>query len=172
MDCSSSASRIRVGRSAIGLLCGRLADRAPAPPTTLGTMLDLRLYRLTLLPLAVGLMIVAFSLHAGPAPLSGTLATQGFDAPAAAKTLDGLVAAGEPGSSPDTALAQQLSAAHGGFRQIGLNVRVAPVRAQTAVGARTLDVVIATALGQRPGAIAVLADRANSAATALLVELA
>ncbi len=150
-----------------------MADRAPAPPTTLGTVLDLRLYRLTLLPLAVGLVIVAFSLHSGPVALSGTLATQGFDATAAAKTLSGLAAAGEPGSSTDNALAQQLTAAApSGFAQTGFNVHVASVRAQTAVGARTLDVVIATALGMRPGAIAVLADRANSAGTALLVELA
>ena len=137
-------------------------------------MLDLRLYRLTLLPFAIGLVIVAFSLHAGPAPLSGTLPTQGFDAPAAAHVLSRLAAAGPPGSPTDDALAQQLSAAAspGGFAQAGFGVRLVPVRAETAVGARTIDVVSATAPGQRPGAVAVLADRANGAATALLIELA
>ena len=137
-------------------------------------MLDLRLYRLTLLPFAVGLVIVAFSLHSGPAPLSGTLPIQGFDATTAARALSGLAAAGEPGSSKDDALAQQLSAAAppGGFAQTGFNVHLVSVHAETAVGARTLDVVSATAPGQRPGRIAVLADRANRAATELLIELA
>ena len=137
-------------------------------------MLDLRLYRLTLLPLAVGLVIVAFSLHSGPVPLSGTLATQGFDATDAAQALSDMAAGGEPGSSADGALAQQLSTepAPSGFAQTGFTVHVASVRAQTAVGARVLDVVTATALGQRPGVVAVFADRANGAATALLIELA
>jgi len=138
-------------------------------------VLDLRLYRLTLLPLAVGLVIVAFSLHSGPGPLSGTLATQGFDATDAAQALGDMAAAGEPGSRGDRALAQQLSTqrAPSGFAQTGFNVHVASVRAQTADGARALDVVIATAVpGQRPGTVAVFADRANGAATALLIELA
>ena len=137
-------------------------------------MLDLRLYRLTLLPFAVGLVIVAFSLHAGPTALSGTLPTQGFDATVAAQAASGLVAAGEPGSPSDDALAQQLSAAAppGGFAQTVPDVHLASVHAETAVGARKLDVVTATAPGQRPGAIVVIADRANRAATALLIGLA
>lgn len=137
-------------------------------------VLDLRLYRLTLLPFAVGLVIVAFSLHAGPAPLSGTLPTQGFDAPAAARELSALVAPGAPGSSADGALAQQLTAAEppGGFAQTGFGVHLVTVHAETAIGARKFDVVSATTPGQRPGTIAVLADRANGAATAVLIELA
>jgi hypothetical protein len=137
-------------------------------------VLDLRLYRLTLLPFAVGLVIVAFSLHSGPSPLSGTLPTQGYDATVATQALSSLVAAGGPGSSRDDALAQQLSVAipPGGFAQTSpFGVHLVSVRAETAVGARTLDVVSATAPGQRPGAIVVLADRANRAATALLIEL-
>ncbi len=137
-------------------------------------MLDLRLYRLTLLPFAVGLAIVAFSLHAGPTPLAGTLPTQGFDASVAARAMSGLIAAGQPGSASDGALAQQLGAAAppGGFAQTGFGVRTVAVHAETVVGARTVDVVVASTPGQRPGAVAVFADRANRAGTALLVELA
>ena len=41
-------------------------------------MLDLRLYRVTLLPFAILVAIAAFSLHARPAALTSTPAAQGF----------------------------------------------------------------------------------------------
>jgi hypothetical protein len=138
-------------------------------------VLDLRLYRLTLLPFAIGMVIVAFSLHAAPGALSGSLPTQGFDGALAAQALGGLTGAGAPGSAGDARLALRLASQgtlEGGFAQTGFTVRRTRVPAQTTTGARSVDVVTATAPGQRPGAVVVIADRANAAATAVLVELA
>ena len=120
IDCSSSTSRMRVGRSAIGLRT-RLSDRAAAArcanrraTTRLPAVLDLRLYRVTLLPFALGLIIVAFSLHAGPSALRSSLPRR-FDA-AAAQTLAALAAPGEPGSAADDgARAAALTRRRGGL---------------------------------------------------------
>ena len=77
---------------------------------TLDAVLDLRLYRVTLLPFAV-LMVSAFSLHSAAVPASAP-AAETFDAAAASTELQSLAAAypdRTPGSSGDYALARTIA---------------------------------------------------------------
>ena len=55
-------------------------------------MLDLRLYRVTLLPFAVGLIIVAFSLHTTPSALSAPQPGVTFSAGQAARLMTAMAA--------------------------------------------------------------------------------
>src|ERR1700681_2742218 len=119
---------MRVGRSAIGL-CGtgsqiarpvrslperlaRLGGGARRGRLRCGSVLDLRLYRVTLLPFAVGLIVVAFSLHTGPAALPGSLPGAAFDAQAAQAAITRIAPLGSdppPGSAADDTLAQTIA---------------------------------------------------------------
>ena len=75
-------------------------------------MLDLRLYRVTLLPFAVALIVVAFSLHTGPSALSSSQPVAHFDAQQAYDVMIALASAGgdpAPGSAADDALAQAIA---------------------------------------------------------------
>jgi len=146
-------------------------------------VLDLRLYRVTLLPFAIGLIVVAFSLHAGPSALAGSQPAASFNAHSA---YDAMIALGStggdpaPGSATDDALARAIAAspppngfAHANFQ----SVRVVRTTARTTAGTRAIDTVIATRFGAAPG-IALIADRAGPgpasslAATATLLEVA
>ncbi len=152
-------------------------------------MLDLRLYRVTLLPFAVLLIVAAFSLHAPPPAPSSAPPTQSFDGASAAATMASLAAAypdRAPGSPGDDALAADLarSAAPDGFADAGFtSVRTVSSSIETTAGAVSVRTVIAT----RPGSgdvtgagIALIADRGGSqpddeaslAPTATLLELA
>jgi hypothetical protein len=149
-------------------------------------VLDLRLYRVTLLPFAALLIIAAFSLHAPPAPPAGTPSAQTFNAAAAADEMQSLADTypdRAPGSPGDDALAAEL--AHGalpnGFADAGFTgVRVVSSAIETTTGAATVRTVIATRAGSGAG-IALIADRGGSqqggsvaslAPTATLLQLA
>jgi hypothetical protein len=142
-------------------------------------LLDLRLYRLTLLPFLIGLIVVAFSLHAAPAPLAGAQPPQTFDPAGAQTALSELQAFGAPvnaGSPVDDALAHELATQPPpqGLAAPGFTVRVLRSTTQTRSGSRTVETVVATRAGPAGGpGIAVVADRsATPASTAALLELA
>jgi hypothetical protein len=144
---------------------------------------DLRLYRVTLLPFVIGVVIVAFSLHTGPTALTGSQPGATFAGSEAHATMTALASAGgdpAPGSPRDDALARQIARrpppyglAHAGFQ----SVRVVRTSAQTTAGQRTVETVIATRFGTGPG-IVLIADRGGQggasslAATATLLEIA
>jgi len=153
-------------------------------PITLGAVLDLRLYRVTLLPFAVVLIVAAFSLHPRPAALSSTVPQQTFDGSVAAakmRTLADLYPDLTPGSAGDDALASVLAheGSPGGLAGGGFHVSVVSSNVETTVGARTVRTVLATRAGTGAG-IALIADRGGSpqgsagalSGTATLLELA
>ncbi len=149
-------------------------------------MLDLRLYRVTLLPFVLLLIVAAFSLHARPAPLAAAPPPQTFDTATAAATMNSLAAAyrqRSPGSAADDALAEHLAgtAAPNGLAGAGFtSVRVVSSDVETTGGEATVRNVIATRAGTGAGGgIALIADRGSSqqdpaalAPTATLLELA
>jgi hypothetical protein len=148
-------------------------------------VLDLRLYRVTLLPFAVLLVLVAFSLHARAAAPANTPPAQTFDASQVASTIDRLAASypdRSPGSAGDDALATSLRASLPPcVAGAGCSVRVVNSAVETTGGEATVRTVIATRTGAGTGAgIALIADRGGSqprspgalAPTATLLELA
>jgi hypothetical protein len=147
-------------------------------------VLDLRLYRVTLLPFAVVLIIAAFSLHPRPAALSSTVPQQTFDGGVAAEKMRTLADSYPdltPGSAGDDALASVLASepSPGGLAGGGFHVSVVSSDIETTVGARTVKTVLATRAGTGAG-IALIADRGGSpqgsagalSGTATLLELA
>jgi hypothetical protein len=143
-------------------------------------VLDLRLYRVTLLPFAIGLLVVAFSLHPGPTALSSSQPAPRFDAQQAYGVMIALGSAGgdpAPGSAADDALARAIAVDYGLRADNFQSVRIVRTQAQTTAGARTIDTVIARRFGTGPG-IALIADRGGPgrasalAATATLLEIA
>jgi len=149
-------------------------------------VLDLRLYRITLLPFAALLVIAAFSLHAPPATPSGAPPAQTFDASATASTMASLAASypdRAPGSAGDDALAAHLARtpAPGGFADAGFtSVRIVSSDVESTAGEATVRTVIASRAGTGAG-IALIADRGGSqrgasaaslAPTATLLQLA
>lgn len=150
-------------------------------------MLDLRLYRVTLLPFAVAALIVAFSLHPVAAPLPTTPAAQTFDGAFAAHEMRVFGARypdRTPGSVDDTAFARALASTQsprGLDDRHAFRVRTISSTIETVDGQRTVETVIATSPGTGPGGgIAVIADRggapadspAGLSATATLLGLA
>src|SRR5579862_2670977 len=152
-------------------------SRMPAPRRIgWGRVLDLRLYRVTLLPFLLGLIVVAFSLHPGPAPLPVSQPAQTLDAAGAYGAAPALRADGaSPGSAADDALAGRIAstAPPSGFVGSGFSrdVRLVSSSVETAAGRRTVETVIATRAGATPG-IALIADRGDGVATAILLQLA
>jgi hypothetical protein len=147
-------------------------------------VLDLRLYRVTLLPFAIGLIVVAFSLHAAPAALTSSPTAAGFQGARAQAALTALarIAGGDPapGSPADDALAQRIASSpfpRGLADAYFGDVRVVRSSAATTAGTRTVTTVIATRAGVGPG-IVLIADRGGPgpasglSATAVLIELA
>ena len=146
-------------------------------------MLDLRLYRVTLLPFAIVLIVAAFSLHPRPTALANTLPQQTFDGAQVARTMRQLAANypdRTPGSAADDALAAALATQP---PPVGFASKAFPslstVRAnvETTSGARSIQTVIASRAGTGAG-IALIADRGTAAwpaalsGTATLLELA
>jgi hypothetical protein len=135
-------------------------------------VLDLRLYRVTLLPFAVAALIVAFSLHPVPAALPNTPAAQTFDGVFAAHETRSLAAQypdRAPGSADDTALAGALASTpspYGLDDRHAFRVRTVSSTIETLDGERTVETVIATSPGTGTGGgIAVIADRGGAPAT-------
>jgi hypothetical protein len=150
-------------------------------------MLNGRLYRGALVPVAFALAIAAFSLTSRPRPLTASLAPDAFQGSSALADLKSLAATypeRRPGSTGDEQLAVRV--AHdleglGGTAGGGFSVQTHRLSGQTIDGERTLTTVVA----QRPGStsatpIVILAHRdaaargsqAELSGTAALLELA
>jgi hypothetical protein len=150
-------------------------------------MLNWRLYRATIVPVALALAVAAFSLSPRPAGFGSALAPDAFEGTHASAELESLAAEfpdRRPGSAGDRALATrvaQVIEGLGGTAGGGFMVRTRHFAGQTIDGRRTLTTVMA----QRPGStgaspIVILAHRdaaargsqAELSATAALLELA
>jgi hypothetical protein len=150
-------------------------------------MLNGRLYRAALLPVAFALAIAAFSLRSPPRTVSGTLAPDAFQGSRALGELKTLAAAfpdRRPGSRGDDELAARIARTLeglGGTAGGGFSVQRHSFSAQTIDGQRTLTTVVA----QHPGStnatpVVILAHRdaagrgseAELSGTAALLELA
>jgi hypothetical protein len=142
-------------------------------------VLDLRLYRASLLPFIIAALIAAFSLTPLPSPLWSTLPPVAFNAARAQTLLHHLATAfpnRQPGSPGDDRLASDVADR---LSADGFNVTTLRTRAGTVNGTRRLSTVTATRPGNG-GAIVIVAHRdathAGSAAqlsgTATLLELA
>ncbi|MGI8633266.1 MAG: hypothetical protein ACR2NA_12090 [Solirubrobacterales bacterium] len=76
-----------------------------------GAMIDLRIYRAALIPAAVALAVLMFSLQGRPEPLNGSLAPEAFDgarAAALAGRIDEMPGSRAPGSPGTTAVARMV----------------------------------------------------------------
>ena len=150
-------------------------------------MLDLRLYRVTLLPFAIVVIVAAFSLHPRPTPLAATLPQQTFDPARVAQTIAAFAAKypdRTPGSPSDDALAAAIATTSvtslpAGLAGAGFHLTTVRANIETTTGARTVETVVATRAGTGPG-VALIADRGSSqqgsaaalSGTATLLELA
>jgi hypothetical protein len=143
-------------------------------------VLEPRFYRVGLLPVALALIVVAFSLQEQPRSVRTTLAADAFSGARAMTTLDRLADAfpvRRPGDTADTQLARQVATE---FRSTGFTVDASAHRGRTIDGTRELQLVV----GERPGTsderIVVVAHRdaagpgarAELSGTAALLELA
>jgi hypothetical protein len=146
-------------------------------------VLDLRLYRATLLPFALAVLVAAFSLSAPPAPLSSTLPPDAFNGTRAYSDLRYLAShypSRAPGSPGDDALAGYIASELqlDGFQ--ASRIRIIHSRLATVRGERRITTVIASRGGTRSGSIVLLAHRdamrgvsaAALSGTATLLELA
>ena len=146
-------------------------------------MLDPRVYRASLLPVLLVLIVVAFSLEDRPGPLRSSLPGDAFDGARAARQLDELERrfpsrrAGSPG---DDGLARAVA---GELRSVlpQVDVRTRSFGGETLDGDRELLTVTAQAPGSTPRSQVVLVaqrdaaepgDRADLSATAALIEIA
>jgi hypothetical protein len=143
-------------------------------------VLDPRIYRAAFLPILFALVLVAFSVHDAPRPLTTTLAPDAFDGAAAWRQLRQLEAAAPlrpPGSPGDRLLAGRVAA---GLRASGFRVSVRRTQGRTAAGSRTLETVVGERTGFSSRRIVVVAHRdalgrgapAQLSATATLLGLA
>jgi peptidase M28-like protein len=143
-------------------------------------MLDPRIYRSGLIAVALGVIVLAFSLTSQQGPAASTLAPDAFNGENAFSTMTMLAQrypSRLPGSTNDDDLATTVAADLRRHRFI-VNTRVAAAR--TAVGKRTLETVTGIRPGVSSGSIVVLAHRdslhspsvADLSGTAVLLELA
>ncbi|HXR13970.1 MAG TPA: hypothetical protein VN740_04855 [Solirubrobacteraceae bacterium] len=147
-------------------------------------MLDLRLYRVTLLPFAILVAIAAFSLHTRPSALTSPPVAQGFSGSEAvnnAATLAEDFPSSAPGSPGDDALADNVARGLAPCvrQQKVCTVRIVSSSVATTAGTRTIRTVIASRAGSGPGVV-LIADRGGAqrsspgslAATEILLQLA
>jgi hypothetical protein len=145
-------------------------------------VLDLRLYRASLLPFFIAAVVAAFSPVALSGGLTSPLPGDLFSGPGAASTLEHLARAyphRDPGSPGDDALASYVAVQ---LRADGFVVRTVASETTTTSGRRTVETVIAQHGGGTPGSVVVVADRdadgtgagaeASLTPTAALLELA
>jgi hypothetical protein len=143
-------------------------------------VLNLRLYRASLLPVIAAVVVLAFAPASMPAAQTSPLPAGLFSAIRAEATLVGLAAtyAGHtPGSRGDDALASSVA---NQLRADGLTVHTTSAIAATASGNRRIETVVATSAVQRSGSVVLVADRsapgasadARLSGTAALLELA
>lgn len=145
-----------------------------------GCVLEPRLYRVGLLPVALVLMVVAFSLQEPPRSVRTTLAPDAFDGARAMAELERLVGAfpsRRPGDVGDDQLAARV---RDDFRGAGFTVRETVHAGRTIEGTRDLRLVIGERTGTSSSRIVVVAhrdaaepgSRAQLSGTAALLELA
>jgi hypothetical protein len=145
-------------------------------------MLDPRIYRTGLVVVALGVLVLAFSLENQPGALSSSLAPDAFNGQNVFTTMKQMAARypdRPPGSTDDGDLASQVA---GSFRQFlgSAGVRVDTFAARTVDGTRTLENVVAVRPGMESGSVVVVAHRdargspatAGLSGTATLIELA
>ena len=143
-------------------------------------MLDPRIYRTSLIVVALALIVVAFSLGNQPGPLGATLTPDAFNGATAYATMGNLAAQypdRRPGSQADGAIASYVAQS---FEGDGLQVGRTAFRAQTVDGPREIETVTGTLAGLTPGAIVIVAHRdsthfgaaADLSGTGVLLELA
>lgn len=145
-------------------------------------MLDPRIYRAGFVPLLFALVVVAFSLREEPKPIGSSLAAQAFDGTSALTTLRSLQADRAlrdrpPAGAGDDALAGRVRAV---LRSRRFDVSTRRLKAETAVGTRTLTAVVGSRTGFSNRRIVVIAHRdavrgpagGRLSATAALLELA
>ncbi len=178
--------RLRAGavsRGRAGTLARAGAGRAARtawPDHYAARVVDLRLYRIAFLPLALAIVYVAFSLGTWPAGLSTTLPPTAFDGSAASATLKALAAAypdRRPGSAGDQRLAAHMA---GIFRSDGFATTTHTFTGDTVSGRRRLETVVASREGAKSPSVVIVAHRdsarpgspAELSGTAALVELA
>jgi hypothetical protein len=122
-------------------------------------MLDLRIYRTSLLAVVLAAIVVAFALQGQPKPLHTTLVPDAFNGPNAYANMVALAQRypHRPAGSPqDQALAGLISAR---FRADGFAVSKKPFEAATPAGRRKLENVVAVRQGMANAAIVVVAHR-------------
>lgn len=133
-----------------------------------------------LIPVALAVIVLAFSLHHQQAALQTTLAPDAFNGQYAYSTMQKLAASypnRRPGSFGDDALASYVAAQ---LRGDGFVVTTDLFRGRTAVGTRTLENVVGLRAGLESGSIVVVAHRdalgspadADLSGTAVLLDLA
>ncbi len=142
-------------------------------------MLDLRIYRTSLLAVVLAAIVVAFALQGEPAPLGTTLVPDAFNGQNAYANMVDLTRPyghRRAGSSQDQALARVISARlHGD----GFAVTRKPFEAATPAGRRRLVNVVAVRQGMANPAIVIVAHRdalhspalAEQSGTGVLLEL-
>ena len=144
----------------------------------MATMLDGRIYRMSLIIPALALLVLAFSISAQPGGLHSALSPIAFDGTAVNTSMRDLALEypdRTPGSDDDRKLAADVS---GSLRRNGFTVSTDAFAAQTGHGRRVLQNIVATRAGSATGegSIVVIAPRnepgvAGMSGTAMLIEL-
>jgi hypothetical protein len=142
-------------------------------------MLDLRIYRTSLLAVVLAAIVVAFALQGQPKPAGTTLVPDAFNGPSAFANMRDLARRyphRPAGSTQDQALARLISAR---FRVDGFAVFRQSFEAATPAGRRRLQNVVAVRQGMANSAIVVVAHRdalgspalAEQSGTSVLLDL-
>jgi hypothetical protein len=144
----------------------------------MATMLDGRIYRMSLIIPALALLVLAFSISAQPRGLHSALSPIAFDGATVNSSMRDLSLEypdRTPGSGDDRRLAADVA---GSFRHNGFTVTTDEFAAQTTHGQRVLQNIVATRAGSATGegSIVVIAPRnqpgvAGMSGTAMLMEL-
>jgi hypothetical protein len=142
-------------------------------------MLDLRIYRTSLLAVVLAAIVVAFALQGQPKPLGTTLVPDAFNGPSAYSNMVELARRyphRQAGSPQDKAVAGVIAAR---FRADGFAVSRQPFEAATPAGRKRLENVVAVRQGMSNPAIVVVAHRdalgspalAEQSGTSVLLDL-
>lgn len=142
-------------------------------------MLDLRIYRTSLLAVVLAAIVVAFALQGQPKPLGTTLVPDAFNGPSAYSNMIELARRyphRQAGSPQDKAVAGVIAAR---FRADGFAVTTKPFEAATPAGRKRLENVVAVRQGMSNPAIVVVAHRdalgspavAEQSGTSVLLDL-
>lgn len=143
-------------------------------------MLDPRIYRASLIAVALGVFVLAFSLTSQQGPAGTTLAPEAFNGQNAyskMRSLARLYPTRRPGSASDDDLATYVARTLKGY---GIAVSTRLEQARTADGTRTIETVSGVLPGRASGSVVVVAHRdslgspsvAELSGTAVLLELA